>query len=167
MPVGFGLSSLFSAVTFSVDQFHCSVQGCDSWQIIILSKDHEHSAQSARLWLLSNHGQPITPLTSSFSTYRLLQILIDKQTHAQEKLGTLAHRQQALCFVTLCTHACLPKFTQVEILGSKGVVLNMTASWLTMDDERKYNKEAVEALLRGRLLALTELDSHLAKVRGC
>ncbi|KAF5831048.1 CCR4-Not complex component, Not1-domain-containing protein [Dunaliella salina] len=52
----------------------------------------------------------------------------------------------------------------VEILGSKGVVLNMTASWLTMDDERKYNKEAVEALLRGRLLALTELDSHLAKM---
>lgn len=64
------------------------------------------------------------------------------------------------------THACLPNSLQVEILGSKGVVLNMTASWLTMDDERKYNKEAVEALLRGRLLALTELDSHLAKVQG-
>jgi hypothetical protein len=59
----------------------------------------------------------------------------------------------------------LPHTKQVEILGSKGVVLNMTAAWMGMEDERKYSKDAVEALLRARLLALSELDNHLPKVR--
>lgn len=40
----------------------------------------------------------------------------------------------------------------------------MTAAWMGVEDERKYNKEAVEALLRARLLALAELDNHLSKV---
>lgn len=52
----------------------------------------------------------------------------------------------------------------MEILGSKGVVLNMTAAWMGLEDERKYNKDVVESLLRARLLALAELDNHLSKV---
>jgi hypothetical protein len=32
-----------------------------------------------------------------------------------------------------------------------------------MDDERKYNKDALEALLRARLISLPELDALAAK----
>lgn len=38
-----------------------------------------------------------------------------------------------------------------------------TCRWVSMDDERKYNKDALEALLRARLISLPELDALAAK----
>jgi len=82
---------------------------------------------------------------------------------SEEDQGALAN--PLTCTPPPCVSS-LAACAQVVILGSKGVVLNMTASWLAMEDERKYNRDVVEALVRARLLALTELDAHLAKVCG-
>lgn len=35
--------------------------------------------------------------------------------------------------------------------------------WVSMEDDRKYNREALEALLRARLISLPELDALAAK----
>ena len=45
----------------------------------------------------------------------------------------------------------------------KRLPLEATAMWTALPDERKWRRDAGEALLRARLLSLPDLDAHLAK----
>lgn len=40
----------------------------------------------------------------------------------------------------------------------------VTSAWVGAEDERKFGRELVEALLRAQLLSLPELDTYLLKV---
>lgn len=55
----------------------------------------------------------------------------------------------------------------LTLLGSQAngqtLVSDLTQTWISMGDERKWRKEGVEALVRARLLTLSELDSHVYK----
>jgi hypothetical protein len=48
----------------------------------------------------------------------------------------------------------------------KRMPLELTAMWAGLADERKWRRDAGEALVRARLLSPPDLDAHLAKVLG-
>ncbi len=64
---------------------------------------------------------------------------------------------------------CLPRVRDpyrnlAEALGARGHgPVNLTALWASADDERKFSREAVEALLHAGLLNAMEVDNALAR----
>eukprot|EP00798_Chlamydomonas_sp_ICE-L_P003954 gene3954-14033_t len=58
--------------------------------------------------------------------------------------------------------ACLEMLAQLP--GGKRVPVDLMQLFAVAEDERKYNREIGEMMLRARLFSLPELDSYLAKV---
>lgn len=57
----------------------------------------------------------------------------------------------------------------LEILrdsGMKRLPVELTGWWVGIQDERKWRRDAGEALVRARMLQAPDLDAHLAKVRS-
>lgn len=52
----------------------------------------------------------------------------------------------------------------MQASSGKRLVTELTALYTHADDERKFNRDICELLIRARLLNMAELDAYLAKV---
>ena len=66
---------------------------------------------------------------------------------------------------SLHTAACVAAIVLIQSRRlSPRFPADLTALWVGLADDRKWRKDAAEALLRARLLHAPELDAHLSKV---
>ena len=64
----------------------------------------------------------------------------------------------------LHTGASVAALTILRDSALKRLPAELTALWVAMIDERKWRRDAGEALVRARLFQAPDLDAHLAKV---
>ena len=64
----------------------------------------------------------------------------------------------------LHTGASVAALTILRDAALKRLPAELTVCWIAIVDERKWRRDAGEALVRARLFQLPDLDAHLAKV---